>query len=167
MTTEWASVFGIFNHKRRKRWHALFRHSGLLLRHTAQDIYKQSFPSYLDRSYILWFFPEQYTDNLIILLQKRKVKDETFEERISRWRQNTFEFTSFPTLAWFKHQPQCVLMGSESIAHSGSRNNCFSKIQRVGQKYRDKATLASRTRFSRHCFGFLRRRFSQLARYNI
>ena len=44
-------------------------------------------------------------------------------------------------------------MGSESIAqeakgrmdyglrgHSGSRNNCFSKIQLVGQKYRDKTT---------------------------
>ena len=25
-------------------------------------------------------------------------------------------------------------------AHSGSRNNCFSKIQLVGQKYRDKTT---------------------------
>ena len=47
-------------------------------------------------------------------------------------------------------------MGSESIAHEaesrmgywlrgheGERNNCFSKIQLVGQKYRDKATLAS------------------------
>ena len=44
-------------------------------------------------------------------------------------------------------------MGSESIAHeaehrkgywfrahSGSRNNCSSKIQLVGQKYRDKTT---------------------------
>ena len=34
-------------------------------------------------------------------------------------------------------------MGSESIANEGERNNCFSKIQRVGQKYRDKTTLAS------------------------
>ena len=47
-------------------------------------------------------------------------------------------------------------MGSESIAHEaegrmgywlrgheGERNNCFSKIQLAGQKYRDKATLAS------------------------
>ena len=47
-------------------------------------------------------------------------------------------------------------MGSESIAdeadgqmgywlrgHKGERNNCFSKIQLVGQKYRDKTTLAS------------------------
>ena len=25
-------------------------------------------------------------------------------------------------------------MGSESIAHEGERNNCFSKIQLVGQK---------------------------------
>ena len=44
-------------------------------------------------------------------------------------------------------------MGSESIAHEaegywhrgyeGERNNCFSKNQLVGQKYRDKTTLAS------------------------
>ena len=70
-------------------------------------------------------------------------------------------------------------MGSESIAdeadgqmgywlrgHKGERNNCFSKIQLVGQKYRDKKTLASKTRFSR-CFGFQSRRFSLLVGYNI
>ena len=47
-------------------------------------------------------------------------------------------------------------MGSESIAHEaegrmgywlrgheGKRNNCFSKIQLVGQTYRDKTTLGS------------------------
>ena len=47
-------------------------------------------------------------------------------------------------------------MGSDSIAHEseswmgywvrghqGERNNCFSKIQLVGQKYGDKTTLAS------------------------
>ena len=47
-------------------------------------------------------------------------------------------------------------MGSESIAHEaedrmgywlrdheGERNNCFTKIQPVGQKYREKSTLAS------------------------
>ena len=27
--------------------------------------------------------------------------------------------------------------------HEGKRNDCFSKIQLVGQKYRDKTTLAS------------------------
>ena len=50
-------------------------------------------------------------------------------------------------------------MGCESIAHEaegrmgywlrgheGERNNCFSKIQLVGQKYRDKTSLASKTR---------------------
>ena len=54
-------------------------------------------------------------------------------------------------------------MGSESIAHEaegrmgyplrgheGERNNCFRKIQLVGQKYRDKATLASKTPFKRN-----------------
>ena len=34
-------------------------------------------------------------------------------------------------------------MGFESIAHEDERNNCFSKIQLVGQKYRDKTTLAT------------------------
>ena len=47
-------------------------------------------------------------------------------------------------------------MGSDSIGHEaegrmgyclrghkGERNNCFGKIQLVGQKYRDKTTLAS------------------------
>ena len=71
-------------------------------------------------------------------------------------------------------------MGSESVAHEdegqigylprgheGSRNNCFSKIQLVGQKYRDKTTLASETLFSRHCFGFQSRRFFLLVGYNI
>ena len=71
-------------------------------------------------------------------------------------------------------------MGSESIAHEvegrmgywlrgheGERNNCFSKIQLVGQKYRDKTTFASKTWFSRHCFGFQSRRFSLLVGYNM
>ena len=30
----------------------------------------------------------------------------------------------------------------------GGGDNCFGKIQLVGQKYRDKTTLASKTRFS-------------------
>ena len=34
-------------------------------------------------------------------------------------------------------------MGYWLRGHEGERNNCFSKIQLVGQKYRDKATLAS------------------------
>ena len=36
-------------------------------------------------------------------------------------------------------------MGYESIAHEveGERKNCFSKIQLVGKKYRDKTTVAS------------------------
>ena len=71
-------------------------------------------------------------------------------------------------------------MGSESVAHAaegrmgywlrgyeGERNNCFSKIQLIGQKYWDKTTLASKTWFSRHCFGFQSRRFSLLVGYNI
>ena len=60
-------------------------------------------------------------------------------------------------------------MASESIAqeaegrmgywhrgHEGKRNNCFSKIQLLGQKYRDKNT-----------FGFQSRHFSLLVGYNI
>ena len=40
-------------------------------------------------------------------------------------------------------------------------------MQLVGQKYRDKTNLASKTRFIRHCFGFQDRRFSLLVGYNI
>ena len=71
-------------------------------------------------------------------------------------------------------------MGFESIAHEaegrvgywlggreGKRNNCFSNIRRVSQKYRDKTTLASKTRFNRHCSGFQSRLFSLLVGYNI
>ena len=50
-------------------------------------------------------------------------------------------------------------MGSESIAHDSERNNWFSNIQLVGQKYKKKKQ--NKTRFSRHCFGFSKR-FSQL-----
>ena len=51
--------------------------------------------------------------------------------------------------------------------HEGERNNFFSKIQLLVQKYRDKTTLASKTRLSRRCFGFQSRRFSLLVGYNI
>ena len=44
---------------------------------------------------------------------------------------------------------------------------CFRKIQLVGQKNQDKTTLASKTQFSRHCFGFHSRCFSLLVGYNI
>ena len=67
-------------------------------------------------------------------------------------------------------------MGSESIrprglywlrGHEGERNNCFSKNQLVRQKYRDKTTLASKTQFTCHGFGFQSRLFSLLVGYNI
>ena len=35
-------------------------------------------------------------------------------------------------------------MGYRLRGHEGERNNCFSKIQTVGQKYGDKTTLASK-----------------------
>ena len=43
-------------------------------------------------------------------------------------------------------------MGYCFRSHEGERNNCFSKIRLVGQKYRDKTTLASKTRRKSHCF---------------
>ena len=58
-------------------------------------------------------------------------------------------------------------MGYWLRGHDGERNNCFSKIQLVGKKYLDKTTLAGKTRFSDHCFGFQSRRFSLLVGYNI
>ena len=53
-------------------------------------------------------------------------------------------------------------MGAESIAHEAKgqmdywlrghegERNCFSEIQLVGQKYRDKTTLANKMWYSRH-----------------
>ena len=58
-------------------------------------------------------------------------------------------------------------MGYWLRGHEGKRNNCFSKIQQFGQKYRDKTTLASKTQFSHHCFGFHSQRLSLLVGYNI
>ena len=59
------------------------------------------------------------------------------------------------------------LMGYWLRIHEGERNNCFSKIQLAVQKYRDITTLATKTRFSHHCFGFQSRRFPPLVGYNI
>ena len=53
-------------------------------------------------------------------------------------------------------------MGYSVRGHEGEKKNCFSKIQLVGQKYREKTSLSSKTRFSRHWFGFKSRRFSLL-----
>ena len=61
--------------------------------------------------------------------------------------------------------PRARAIDSEAMRARGI--NCFSKIQLVGKKYRDKTTLASKTRFTRHCFGFQSRRFSLLEGYNI
>ena len=35
-------------------------------------------------------------------------------------------------------------MTSESVAHEGERDNCFSKIQLVGQKYQDKTAVVAK-----------------------
>ena len=45
-------------------------------------------------------------------------------------------------------------MGYWLRGQEGKKNNPFSKIQLDGQKYRDKTTLASKTRFSHNCFMF-------------
>ena len=73
-----------------------------------------------------------------------------------------------------------IKVGSEWIAHEddgpmgywlrgyeGERNNCFSQIRLVGKKYRDKTTLASKTRLRRHCLGFQSRRFSLVVGHTI
>ena len=65
------------------------------------------------------------------------------------------------------HDAEGLIWAIDSRGHEGERKNCFSKIELVGQKYRDKTTLVSKTRFSRHWFGFQSRRFSLLVVYNI
>ena len=90
---------------------------------------------------------------------------------------NRFSNLSWPSESWAcitSCEEQCTtsfgipnrLINNWLRGHEGERNNCFSKIQLVGQKYRDKTTLASKTRFSRHCFGFQSRRFLLLVGYN-
>ena len=59
------------------------------------------------------------------------------------------------------------LRDKENVLLVHLRVYCFGKIQLVGQKYRDKTTLASKTQFLRHCFGFQSRRFSLLVGSNI
>ena len=59
------------------------------------------------------------------------------------------------------------LMGYWLRSHEGERNNCFSKIQLVGQKYRDKTTFSW---LKLDVNPFLQpkiRRFSLLVGYNI
>ena len=70
-------------------------------------------------------------------------------------------------------------VGSASIAHEAEGHEgdseamrmrgikSFSTIQLVGHKDGDKTTLASKRRFSRHCFGFQSRHFSLLVGSNI
>ena len=60
-----------------------------------------------------------------------------------------------------------VAIDPDAIDPEGEGNDCFSKIRLVGQKFRDKTTLASKTRFSRYCFSFQSWRFSLLVGYNI
>ena len=61
-------------------------------------------------------------------------------------------------------------MGFESIGEEGEegeRNNCFSRIRLVGQKYPHKTTLAGKTQFSHHYFDFQSQRFLLLVDYNL
>ena len=71
-------------------------------------------------------------------------------------------------------------MSSESIAHEtedrmsywlrgheGETNNCFSKIQLIGQKYRDKTTLASKRDSAASVLVFKAGAFRYWVGYNI
>ena len=58
-------------------------------------------------------------------------------------------------------------MGYWLRGHEGERNNIVLVKIIHPKKYRDKTTLASKRRFSHHCFGFQSRHFSLLEGYNI
>ena len=68
------------------------------------------------------------------------------------------------TISRLFHKPEWAI---DSAAIRGTGIIVLFKIQLVGQKYRDKTTLASKKRFSRYCFGFQSWRFSLLVGYNI
>ena len=74
-----------------------------------------------------------------------------------KWNRNAFIAQTFlPSPSSVQPNDTCIigLMGYWLRGHESERNNCFSKIQLVANKYRDNTTLASKTRFSRYCFGF-------------
>ena len=95
-----------------------------------------------------------------------------FDERkqdwlVQKWKQSGIVWTRSGVKGEYLTIIPRARMGSESIAHEAlgrmgywlrgqesERNNCVSKIQLVGHKHREKTTLASKTRFSRHCLIF-------------
>ena len=86
-----------------------------------------------------------------------------FKEVSTLWRVENSQGAScsYLTLLFLEFEPEWAI---DSVGERN--NNCFSKIQLVGQKYRDKTTLASKTRFSCHYFGFQSQCFSLLVGYN-
>ena len=76
-------------------------------------------------------------------------------KRLLNWEQH-----SFPIVFLF-------LEPSEAMRARGIIVLVKSNHNVIAQKYRDKTTLASKTRFSRHCFVFQSRRYSLLVGYNI
>ena len=73
-------------------------------------------------------------------------------------------------LNWEQHSFSIVFLflePSEAMRARGIIVLVKSNHNVIAQKYRDKTTLASKTRFSRHCFVFQSRRYSLLVGYNI
>ena len=125
----------------RKQWHALshslhfVRQEGRLTTHPPSPASKSGsrLPIYVFKSVCLGLVPGHIDSPYLIIMSWITILRDKYLRIIPR-----------------------AQMGSESIAHEdegrmgywlrgheGERNNCFSKIQLVGQKYRDKTTLAS------------------------
>ena len=64
-----------------------------------------------------------------------------FDQKVAYWAISIY-LTIIP-LSQQPMRPKAESWVIDSEASEGKRNNCFSKIQLVGKKYRDKTTLAS------------------------
>ena len=79
--------------------------------------------------------------------------------------ETTLAFSSLPILC--KDVYLCLISNYSSNPNGVWVNSPWGRIQLAGQKYQDRITLTSKTRFSRHCFGFQSWRFSLLVAYNM
>ena len=129
---------------------------------------------------INWTFLQEGIINPVGWVSLKKSLVNTYAPKYYHFRKNRLRYNSIKSKHELFNNYSSSQIGSESIAHEvegqmgywlraheGERNNCLSKIQLVGQKHRDKTTLASKRRFSRHCFGFQSWHFLLLVGYNI
>ena len=67
-------------------------------------------------------------------------KDEHKSEQDFKIKYNMYRYWNAVSVGYAQY---LTIIPRARMDHKGESNNCFSKIQLLGQKYRDKTTLAS------------------------